>query len=144
MTATFLRPNLWTMLRILLISNGLSVEAILLNSTIRGPTVSVCMTVMCRRRLFDSWLGQLAVPLVKLNCLSSLWVLSLELDCEMFSIPCGVRAMPLRMATRGNRPNRRKMTLTCPWMLLKLILDVAILTLLTWTLLVLIALNLPT
>lgn len=57
-TATFLPVKECTMPSILFISLGLRVEAGLLKSTTLGPTVRVWVTVMCRRRLFDSREGQ--------------------------------------------------------------------------------------
>lgn len=93
---------------------GLRVEAILLNRTNLGCTVSVCVTVMCRRRLLDSRFGQVLVP--RLTCIpvSSVCVLPLVLRWSCFNIPCGVTIRPLSIDRRGNRPHRRKINFMCP------------------------------
>lgn len=68
-TATFDRVSLTTALSILPITLGLSVDAGLLNNTTPGPTYSECVTVMCRRRLFETRLGNPRVRLVTSICL---------------------------------------------------------------------------
>lgn len=76
-TAAFRVPNLVITPSILLISTGLRVDATLLSSSSLGLATSVCVTVMCRRRLLESRLGQVSVPLCTLTCLSSLTVWAL-------------------------------------------------------------------
>lgn len=116
-TATLARVRLCTIDSILLISLGLSVEAGLLNSTSPGCTVNVWVTVMCRRRLLDNLTGQSPCPLVRLMWVSNLMVLLRVLPGECPSIRYGFLTTPRSMATRGNRPKCRNITLAdrCRW-----------------------------
>lgn len=92
---------------------GLSVSAVLLYSSILGLLTSVCVTVMCRRRLLESRCGHVPVPLVTLMSLSRrtvpVWVLPWDIPLRTSG-----RAIPLSMASDGTRPKRRKTTVT-PW-----------------------------
>lgn len=78
-----------------------------------GPATSVCVTVMCRRRLLESRCGHVPVPLVTLMSLSRrtvpVWVLPWDIPLRTSG-----RAIPLSMASDGTRPKRRKTTVT-PW-----------------------------
>lgn len=99
------------MLSILPITLGLSVEAGLLNSTIPGCTVSVWVTVICRRRLLESREGTPSVRELMFMWVSRLTVSRLVLPPLTRCIPTRVSAMPLRTAPPVNRPNDRNITL---------------------------------
>lgn len=76
----------------------------------RGPTDRVWVTVMCRRRLFESRSGTKLTCLVRLIPASLLMVTPLVLLPSCPSIPRRVSTMPPPIDRRGNRPNRRNIT----------------------------------
>lgn len=81
-TATLLWASLITILSILRTTLGLSVEAGLLNSTVIGLTVKVCVTVICRRRLLDSLVGH---PVVRIASL--MWLRQVTVPRPVLSLP---------------------------------------------------------
>lgn len=110
-----LEVSLPKMCSILVLNLGLRVEAGLLNRMKLGLTVKVCVTVMCRRRLFDSRLGQRLSPLVKLIPASRPPVSVAVLAPESPRIATGFLTIPLNIDRRGKRPKSRNITVALPW-----------------------------
>lgn len=132
MTATFsLWPTCRRSVRTFLAALRLSVSAVLLYSRTLGPPVSVCVTDICRPRLFDRSDGQSLTPPLKLISVSSLWT------CVDYRVPGhllvpSVNLTPPLIAIPATRPNFRKTKLTPPCRLCsRLFPSVATLSLLT-------------
>lgn len=97
----------------LLAARALKVLAGLLVSSSRGWPITVCVTVICRRRFFESragWPPTCVVRLIRLR------VVTVCRRCLVPFILVQITGslIPLCVASRGNRRNRRNIKLT-PW-----------------------------